>query len=102
MEVVHVAGYCVIAGDVIVVFIFGRSNNVDVAEEFGFFDSFVGPYAGVEVSCFFSKEVHRNHGELEACAAAQEEHTVTLGDVEEFFEECSGLVYYGLELFAAV
>ena len=56
----------------------------------------------VDVGSFLLQKVERNHAELEACAAAEEEHVVTLGDIEKLFGEGHSFVHYSLELLATV
>ena len=91
-----------IFGNICVVVGFRRTNNFDFAEEFGFFDGFVGPCAGVEICCLGFQQVEGGHAELEACAAAEEEHAVAFGHVQQLFDQSLSLVHNGNKFFAAV
>jgi len=46
--------------------------------------------------------VHRGHGELEAGAAAQEEHVIPFGHLKQLLDQSLGLVHDGHELLGAV
>ena len=75
---------------------------LDFAEELGFFYGLRCPYAGVEIGGLGVEEVHRSHGELQACASSEEKYAVALGHLKKFLDKSNSLVYYCLKLLAAV
>ena len=98
VEVIGILRNLIAAGDGVG----GLAHHLYLAETLCLFDGFLRPYTRVQVCRFLLEEVIRNHAELQACAAAQEEHAVALGNVEQLFEECFCFVHYGLEILRTV
>ena len=102
VEVIGIGRHGVAFGDEGVVGIGRGGDFYGFTQSFGFFQGFFGPCAGVEVGCLVLQEVVGHHAELQAGASAEEEDGVSVGDVEQFFEQGACFVYYGLEVFGTV
>ena len=77
----------------------GAGSHLDgLAEVLGLGHSLLGPYAGVQIGSLLLEEVVGHHAELQRGTAAEEDHTVTLGDVEQLLEQGYCFVHYGLEV----
>ena len=93
VEVVEVFRDLVALRDVAVGLV-GRGSDADrVADALGFLERLLGPDTRLQVARLVLEEVHRDIEELERCAAAQEDHLVVVGDVEELLPECAALIH---------
>ena len=102
VEVVKVGRHVVELGIVHILVVLAAGHDLDVAKELGLLDGLVGPSTRINIAGFSFQEVVRHHAELQAGTAAQEEHLITLGDVEKFLEQGLSLVHDSLELLAAM
>ena len=85
---------------------FGLAGGGDVVEDafFQFTDGFGGPHSGVQnVDRLAGEaEIHRDHGELHAAAALEEEHGVLVGDAHKLAKAGFGVGNDAFELGRAV
>ncbi len=71
-------------GDVAEITVLAGGNHVDFAVLFGFGNGFLGPSASLHVAGHaVLHQVHGDHGELEGCAALDEQDPVVVGDVHQ-------------------
>ena len=77
----------------------GQARHVDVPDPPGLLDGLLGPGAGVDVvrRRALGQEVHRDHGELEARAALQEQDLVAVRDAGQPADVRLGLAEDRLE-----
>ena len=102
MQVIKVGRDLDALGDVAVVLVLGTGDGIGLAEALGLLEGFVRPDSGIEVSRLLLEEVHRDIEEFEAGAAAEEEHFVPFGNIEELLPESPAFVHCGFPLFGAV
>ena len=93
VEVVEV-GRDLIAFRDVAVGLVGRGGDADgIADALGFLERLLGPDTRLQVAGLVLEEVHRHIEELERSAAAEEDHFIVVGNVEELFPECAALVH---------
>ncbi len=102
MEIVNILRHGVTFGDECEVGILGRSYNVNLAEQTGFFDCVGGPGSGLKICGLTVQKIVGHHAELHARASAKEQNGVTFRYLKQFFDQSGGLVHNCLKLFAAV
>ena len=80
-------------GNVGVVLVLGGRGDDDLADLLRLGDCLLGPCAGLNVdSLAVLHEVHRNHGELQRCAALNEQNFIVVGDTHQIAQILLGFV----------
>ena len=79
-------------------------EDVDLADDLGFLDRLGTPRAGVDVvrDLPLAEEVHRDHGELLAGAALQEQDRVVVAQAEQFLDAVDRFDVHRFVVLAAV
>ena len=85
------------------ILVLGGGGDVHRAEQLGFLDGFLGPFAGVDVIGFLAfEQVHGDHAELQAGAALQEHDGVVFRHAEQGADLGFGRVDHRFEILGAV
>ena len=79
-----------------------RCDSICVSKTFGLFQCLLGPYAGLKIAGLVFEQVHSHIEESHAGATAEEEHFVSIRDIEEFLPECAAFVHDGAPFLASV
>ena len=94
---------CVERRNVVVFGVLALGGDSDFAEKPGFLHRLAGPRAGIdEIRRAGGHKVHRDHGELHACAALNVDNVIGIGNAEDVTDVLIGMVKNSLEILAAV
>ena len=93
MEIVNVRRNFVSLRDIRVILVCRRCERISIAKSLGLLESLVGPYASIKICSLVLQEVHGYIKELKAGTAAEENHLMSIRDVEQFLPIRANLIH---------
>ena len=94
MEVVQVRRNFIVLRDIAVVLILRTSKGVCLSYPLSLFESLMRPDSSIKVCSLLLKEIHRHIQELKAGATAEEDHLMSVRNVEQFLPKTSALIHH--------
>ena len=102
VEVIHVRRDGISFRDIGIILVFRAGKGIRLTQALGLFEGLVSPHTGIKVGGFVLQEIHGHIEELHGCAAAEEDHLMRVGDVQQLFPQGTAFIHHFAPLRAAV